>query len=215
MESKKTYAFPERLLGLMKKHKVSQEKLGDVLGSKRQTVSLYTTGKSKPDIETLYKISDFFGVSGDYLLGITDTESPDADVQAIVKFTGLSQSAVEKLSGCAKHKGGFFCMSFLDGENIPFAKEYLRILSWLITSKGFWGDGILDDLVHMEQADSDAVGFESWVVEHNPGLRDAETSITLKGGAMGDYYRRNVLDDFSELVNEFRKQAGDRNKGGE
>jgi transcriptional regulator with XRE-family HTH domain len=39
------------------------------IGMTRQVISLYTTGQSTPDINTLLRMADFFGVSCDYLIG--------------------------------------------------------------------------------------------------------------------------------------------------
>ena len=49
--------------------KLSQRSLGDKLGVCNQTVSFWESGSREPDLDTLVKISDFFEVSTDYLLG--------------------------------------------------------------------------------------------------------------------------------------------------
>lgn len=48
-------------------------------------------------VEYLYCLSDFYGVSIDYLLGITDIPNTDTNMQAVHKFTGLSARAIGKL----------------------------------------------------------------------------------------------------------------------
>ena len=54
----------------MKGQGVTQQQLADYIGCSRQSISLYIEGKRNPDIEVLKKISDFFQISADYLLGI-------------------------------------------------------------------------------------------------------------------------------------------------
>jgi len=88
--------FPSRLSQLMQERKVSQAQLGDYIGSKRQTVSLYATGQSKPDIDTLCKISQFFGVSADYLIGRSDSRNPEN--ASAVDELGLSEESVNILT---------------------------------------------------------------------------------------------------------------------
>lgn len=89
--------FPSRLSEIMKERKVSQEKLAQALGVKRQTVSLYKTGQSSPNVEQLYKIAQFFDVSSDWLVGLTNVKSRDIDLNAVCIKTGLSESAAETL----------------------------------------------------------------------------------------------------------------------
>lgn len=90
--------FPERLSELMKERNVTQEELAHELGIKRQTVSLYKNGQSTPDAAQLKNISLFFGVSSDWLLGLSDVKSCDMDIRAICEKTGLSEKAVSIIS---------------------------------------------------------------------------------------------------------------------
>ena len=48
---------------------VSQQVVADFLGVTKQAYSLYELGKRNPDNEMLYKISEYFDVSLDFLLG--------------------------------------------------------------------------------------------------------------------------------------------------
>lgn len=52
--------------------KMSQEKLGQLVGVGRTTVAMWEGGKSEPDNATLAKLAEIFCVSVDYLLGLTD-----------------------------------------------------------------------------------------------------------------------------------------------
>ena len=69
--------FSSRLKELRQKAKVTQKELAASINSSQQNIGLYEQGKRKPKYETLEKISIFFNVSPDYLLGKTDT--PDSD----------------------------------------------------------------------------------------------------------------------------------------
>lgn len=61
-----------RIKELRDKKGLQQRDLANTLGMAPSTLSQYETGKRKPDIDTLEKIADFFGVSIDYLVGRTD-----------------------------------------------------------------------------------------------------------------------------------------------
>ncbi len=50
---------------------MSQARLGETLSVSQDTVPLWETGKSLPDIETLVRICAIFDVTSDYLLGLS------------------------------------------------------------------------------------------------------------------------------------------------
>lgn len=54
---------------LMEKHNIKQRDICEALGVGQSTMSQYVTGKREPDIATLIRIADYFGVSVDYLIG--------------------------------------------------------------------------------------------------------------------------------------------------
>lgn len=47
-------------------------------------------------VETLCLFADLYGVSVEYILGLTDIRTPDADIKGISKKIGLSEAAIEK-----------------------------------------------------------------------------------------------------------------------
>lgn len=65
-------ALPERIKNERIKRGLNQTELATYLGIKKTTISNYETGYSSPDNENLKKIAQYFGVSTDYLLGLTD-----------------------------------------------------------------------------------------------------------------------------------------------
>ncbi len=64
------------------------------LGITRQTLGFYINGDRIPDIATLARISKALNVSADYLLGLTDIQTPDSAIRGVCEYTGLSQEAV-------------------------------------------------------------------------------------------------------------------------
>ena len=64
--------FGERIKELRKNKGLSQEELGEYFSISGPAVSKWESGLSEPDNLTLIKLSNFFGVSTDYLLGKSD-----------------------------------------------------------------------------------------------------------------------------------------------
>lgn len=72
--------FSNRLKELRQKAQVTQKELAQSINSSQQNIALYEQGRRKPKYETLEKLSVFFNVSTDYLLGKTDFPEPDSDI---------------------------------------------------------------------------------------------------------------------------------------
>lgn len=49
-------------------------------------------------VEYLRCLADFYGVSSDYILGISDVKTPNTETRAIVALTGLSELSVHRIS---------------------------------------------------------------------------------------------------------------------
>lgn len=64
------------------------------LGISRQTVGFYYNGDRIPDAMMLKQIAEKCGVSTDYLLGLTDTQSTNADAQKAIAYTKLSERTI-------------------------------------------------------------------------------------------------------------------------
>ena len=77
--------FGKRLASIRKKRGLSQYQLADKLGFSRGQIANYEQGKREPDYQTLIKIAEFFDVSTDYLLGVTNNPSRDENKEQKLK----------------------------------------------------------------------------------------------------------------------------------
>lgn len=64
--------FKDRLKELRTEKGYTQKDIAEVLGLSKTGYAGYEQGYREPDLKTLIKISKAFGVSTDYLLGLTD-----------------------------------------------------------------------------------------------------------------------------------------------
>ena len=68
--------FSNRLISLRKEHGLTQEGLAKIIGKTRSTVSGYETEGKEPELETICLLAHYFGVTTDYLLGLTEERKP-------------------------------------------------------------------------------------------------------------------------------------------
>ena len=72
----------------------TQQAIADKVGITRQNVGKWLSGETTPDINTLGKIADAYGVSTDYLLGRTPNKTTNTDIKSVCEYTGLSEKSV-------------------------------------------------------------------------------------------------------------------------
>lgn len=89
-------SFPIRLRKLRQQKGISQEVLGNALSVDKSTISLYETGKRKPDYEILERIANYFNTTTDYLIGRINDPTPydvdeptEQDLEELMKKGGL------------------------------------------------------------------------------------------------------------------------------
>ncbi len=86
-------SYMERITKLRKEKGLNQVGLGLKLNVSQKMISSYESGIHQPSIDTLIQMADFFGVSVDYLLGISNIRVP-ADKFAI---DSLNEREIELL----------------------------------------------------------------------------------------------------------------------
>ena len=98
-----------------------QKELAQELGVTDNTVCYWCSGARHPNIPQLIRISEFLGVSTDYLLGVSDCASLDENIQNACRVTGLTEDAVCMLQRLEEERNYF----------VPL------ILSSIIVDEGF------------------------------------------------------------------------------
>lgn len=88
-----------RIGELRTKLNLSQKEFGEKLGISRSLVNNWESGANNLKADDIAKISKTFGVSADWLIGLTDIEntSNDETLKMVSNYTGLSSKAVECL----------------------------------------------------------------------------------------------------------------------
>lgn len=80
-----------RINTVLAKKNLKQKDLAVALSVTDNTISYFVSGKRIPNTEQIIKIANFFSVSSDYLLGLSDVMSADNNIQFIHNYTGLNE----------------------------------------------------------------------------------------------------------------------------
>lgn len=72
-------SFIKKLSILLEEKNITQRELAEKINVTEVTISRYLSGERSPRIEIVNKIADFFNVSIDYLLGVSDIRNPVVD----------------------------------------------------------------------------------------------------------------------------------------
>lgn len=84
--------FCLRLKELRQERSLTQGQVAERIGVTASVVSAYENGIRQPSYEVLLKLVRLYGVSSDYLLGITGKRT--ADSQYLVSLDGLTPSKI-------------------------------------------------------------------------------------------------------------------------
>lgn len=68
--------------------------LKEYLGCSIQAISQYKLGISRPTLENLCKIADFYNVTTDFLLGRTPVKTTEVGLKSAARYTGLAESTL-------------------------------------------------------------------------------------------------------------------------
>ena len=99
--------FPQRLRLCRKQKGMSLKQLADVFGMSHSTLSKYESGTRRPDPDMLIKLAEYFNVSTDYLLGLSDL--PSGTLLAINASSALPEQAQKELESFIGYLSEKYC----------------------------------------------------------------------------------------------------------
>lgn len=68
----------ERIFSLLKERGITQFTFSKDIGLSSGNISDWKSGRSAPKVEAVKRIAEYFGVSSDYLLGLSENKQPAA-----------------------------------------------------------------------------------------------------------------------------------------
>jgi len=87
-----------RLRELMDGREARTEELANAVGIGSSAVRMWYTGYARPDIDKIPAICKFYGVSADWLLGLSEAQSVSMEFRQISEETGLTDQALLNLT---------------------------------------------------------------------------------------------------------------------
>lgn len=115
-----------RIKSLRQERDLTQEEFGKLFGIVKSTVSLYENGRSVPNDQIKTEMCRYFGVSMDYLLGLTDERAAPSDARKAEPDAPPDPAYLEALQ----------CLEGLSGEALASALRCLQAIKSLDEVKG-------------------------------------------------------------------------------
>jgi DNA-binding XRE family transcriptional regulator len=139
-----TKTLGARLKECREKKNLKQADVARALNIQRQIISYYENDSRQPDIDKLKDLAMLYGVSTDYLLGLSDLQTSDTQVIDVCKYTGLSENAVAILHCNAAYKEQYGTVpeetlfdTIEQAEEYPFVNVSLLDASNLLIEHGY------------------------------------------------------------------------------
>ena len=175
----------------------TQQEIADKIGVSRQNIGKWLSGNTTPDIVTLCKIASAYNVSTDYLLGMTEIQSPDSNIRTICDVTGLSQKSVENLM--LMKENGFNANLLFENtklQNIIHILEELRntLIGWL------YYKNIIDKVINKDEFYDSLVkyGISSYKAVYMPSIESLSSeNENQKSNDLTSYSHEHLVNSQS------------------
>lgn len=217
-EINKALPFPARLRELRNNHHAqpSQQSLADAIGVSKTMINFYEAGKSIPDVRTIYKLADYYKVSADYILCMSNDPSVNTDTKTAVAVTGLSKAAVDVLRAFRKND------DLLDGDGriAPRMLDILNALfitdseSLLLFIRSMWTG------IELEVNKKSISEKDEWAqdIDYDQFLEDGHVLLSIEQGSRyafldaQTHMAKLVEEMYSSLIKSYKNGGGEDGK---
>ena len=168
--------FAERLRHLMEVRKITQQTLSENTNCTRQAIAQYVSGLNAPNVDKLVSIAEYFGVSTDYLLGLSDAETNDKDVQFICDYTGLNERSILTLNKFRNVSNFEFLNYLILSYDFLFGADQYKTFS---EESNKMLDCALNDIEHCNTLEEDVKNENDQTIlkEYNQALNEYKNTL--------------------------------------
>lgn len=139
MDNKLSMTIGDRISTLLRKKGIKQKELARYLGITDNTISYFCSGSRTPNTAQIKQIAEFFGTSTDYLFGLSEADTTDAEVKAICDYIGLSNEAVQIIRGNAYGNDIREIINFFLQSSNVLDEDFRKSNAFILFCKSFMG----------------------------------------------------------------------------
>ena len=190
--------FKERINDLFRQSGKTQKDFArDVADVSRQSLYDYLNGNCIPDGDTIRRICEKMGVSADWLLGLSDVQSPNTNTQAINNATGLSEQTISLLQFYVKH------------DELEIAHVIDTLLKYPILLNALWEYFN----THYESLSIELPNHEVLVLPVENAVLDKGVFSSLNFKSFEPLARLSIMDMLKEIREESLKERSESKNG--
>lgn len=149
--------------------------VAEATGVSKSTLSEIENDSRVPGAKIIAELARHYGVSTDYLLGLSDVITPDTTAQAVIAYTGLSEDNVLTLHHMKENASNPMLSDAADDGtiNINGCKPYLDCLNDLLDAIYSKKDTIIRDYIPMQY-------YAEWNKHYDPLYFSEERELDLQ-----------------------------------
>lgn len=199
--------FGERLGDLISSKGITQSQLADETKVPQSAISEYINGRQggkesrAPDCAAIIALAKYFSVSTDYLLGLSDIQTPSTDTQAIISRTGLTENNTILLEALQKSNHQIYLDFINELIAITNASDvlipYLLMKSTLSAPKFLSFDGSEDDKHRI----SEVATIHEQAKKHGCICLDSKQAFEYYCSRISHELEKGMVNQYSAVAN--------------
>ena len=151
--------------------------------------------------ECLRCLADFYGVSTDYLLGISDEKTPDTNARAVIAYTGLSEDNVLTLHHMKENASEFLVIDEVDNHiEVDGCKPFLDCLNDLLDAVYSDKETVINFYTRMKQETLRHKEMDFWYLDDGVMLNCQSSHSIVSGNEYVEYACMKIAREIENFL---------------